>query len=440
MTRPVVAPGEVDPFYDTSTVTPVREGEILRTQQASYSGIFGDAALALPDSVDKIMYTTRDASGALTPVTGYVLEPAVPWRGEGERPTVVIVRGTVGQGDHCAPSRNWPLDGQPDPVNTGRFVNLEGLYDMVFADQGIRVVVTDLVGMGTQGTHTYMNRDDQAHAMLDAARAARTLVESRGGRFGQVGLYGHSQGGGASAAAAEAQPTYAPDINLAAAYASAPPADLDEVQRNIDGSDLVGAIGFTINGLLARYPSLAPIIEANVTPEGKDVLTRVSQMCTNDIMEEFGFQNTRQWITGERSLTELTRAFPETKAAMDDQVIGTGRPRVPVMIVSGPYDRNVAYGQAKHLAQTWCAKGVDVVYRDDFLPELGALGEYNHVAQAVSGGSFGIPFIVNAFYGRGPAAGTTCTNFNGNTGSSVADSSSALSSMPLSSGLMSSMP
>ena len=126
------------------------------------------------------------------------------------------------QGDQCAPSRNWPLDNQPDPPASGRTVALEGLYDLIWASQGVRVVVTDYVGMGTPGLHTYMNRLDQAHAVLDAARATRTLVGEDGGTFGKVGFYGHSQGGGAAAAAAEEMSSYAPDLDIAGAYASAP--------------------------------------------------------------------------------------------------------------------------------------------------------------------------------------------------------------------------
>ena len=103
------------------------------------------------------------------------------------------------------------------------------------------------------------------------------------------------------------------------------------------------------------------------------------------------------------------------------------------MIVSGRYDQNVAYDQAKVLARAWCAKGVPVVYRDDILP---AIATYNHVAQAVSGGAFGIPFVIDAFHGRMPAQPTVCTNFDGNLGSSAADLSSAVSSLPLSSGFV----
>lgn len=96
VTQGPVKPGALDPFYETSSVTPSRVGEILRTQPAPYSGILGNKSPGLPTSVDKIMYTAEGSDAKLTPVTGYILEPTVPWRGEGPRPTLVIVRGTVG--------------------------------------------------------------------------------------------------------------------------------------------------------------------------------------------------------------------------------------------------------------------------------------------------------------------------------------------------------
>ena len=88
-----------------------------------------DLDYPLPSSVTKVLYSTTDMHGNPIPVSGYMVEPSVPWTGAGERPTVVIGRGTVGQGDQCAPSRNWPLENQADPFTSGRLVNLEGLYD-----------------------------------------------------------------------------------------------------------------------------------------------------------------------------------------------------------------------------------------------------------------------------------------------------------------------
>ena len=260
--------GDHDAFYDTDGVTTTTPGEILKTETVPYNPAPRGMKGYVPKTVDRIMYTTTNAHGELTPVTGYIMEPRTEWKGKGERPTVIIGRGTVGQGDKCAPTRNWPLHNLQDPVQSGRGVNLEGIYDVAFAKYGVRVIVTDYIGMGTDEVHTYMNRLDQAHAMIDAGRAARNIVEKNGGKFGKVAFYGHSQGGGASTAAVEEAPNYGKDLDVAGAYASAPPADLNAVQQNIDGSDLMGAIGFTINGMLARYPELRPLLEEHLNEEG----------------------------------------------------------------------------------------------------------------------------------------------------------------------------
>ncbi|MEO5310704.1 alpha/beta fold hydrolase [Corynebacterium sp. c24Ua_83] len=376
--------------------SPAEAAQITKREKVAYSNVFGDLHMRLPKTVDRIENTTTTSEGKETQVSGYIVEPIVEWKGKGPRPTVVIGRGTVGQGDQCAPSKNWPLDGQPDPIKAKRAVNLEGIYDWVFASKGVRVVVTDYIGMGTPGIHTYMNRDDQAHAMLDAARAA-------GVGDGPVAFYGHSLGGGASAAAVEAAAEYAPELNVVGAYASAPPADLEAVQRNIDGSDLMGAIGFTINGLLERYPHLQPLLDKHLNDEGKQALKDLSTMCTGEITDKYGHKKTSEWTKSGKTLDELLKEMPEAREAMEDQRIGLKRPVAPVMVISGRHDKNVEYNQAKELARTWCEKGAQVEYRDDIMPPV---GEYNHFIQAVTGGACGIDFILKRF--RGEPLGRTC--------------------------------
>ena len=392
-----VEKGDKDPFYASVDVAGKKPGDVVRSKTSPYSRIFGNLDYKLPKTAKKIMYTSTTQNGQKVPVTGYVVEPIVPWKGKGARPTVVVGRGTVGQGDQCAPSRNWPLDRQPNPIAAKRAVNLEGIYDWVFANQGVRVVVTDYVGMGTEGLHTYMNRQDQAHAMIDAARAARNIVQSKGEKFGKVAFYGHSQGGGASAAAIEAVGQYAPELEAAGAYASAPPADLDAVQRNIDGSDLVGAIGFTINGLLERYPELQADLENQLNDKGRAVLEDLKTMCTKEISDKYGHQKTSMWTKDGKTLDELLKSMPRAQAAMEEQRIGKSKPATPVLIISGRHDLNVEYHQAKALAATWCSRGVPVVYRDDFLPKF---GEYNHFVQAITGAEFGVSFVMDRFNGR----------------------------------------
>lgn len=447
---PRVEKGDVDKFYDFGGVAPRTPGEILKKQTAPYSNLLGSTDSALPTEATKLMYTTTDANGKLVPVTGYVVEPTVPWRGKGPRPTLVVGRGTVGQGDQCAPSRNWPLDGQPAPIAADRAVNMEGLYDFAFSKYGVRVVVTDFIGMGTDPVHTYMNRLDQAHAMLDAARAVKNLVGEE--NFGTVGFYGHSQGGGASAAAVEEAANYytaAEQANIAGAYASAPPANLYEVARNIDGSDLSGAIGFAINGLVERYPDdgLEALLEKYLNDEGAKVLQNLKTECTTEIVSEpYAYMTTRDWSKDGSSLEELLLE-PDMKAAMDrmeEQRIGQGRPVAPVMIIGGRYDRQVEHKQSRNLAMKWCTvDNAPVIYRDDIMPQIED-GMPNHLAQAITGPLYGLSFMLDRFNGKELPQDQVCKNFSGNTsdrdgtdthGSGIS-MSSYLSSVPLSSHLV----
>ena len=434
------AEGQTDEsFYDTDGLDLNKPGEILKQQDAPYANQLGRRKSNLPTTATKIMYTTTDANGDLVPVTGYTVEPTVPWRGEGARPTVVIGRGTVGQGDHCAPSRTWPLDGQPDAYTTGPSGSTEGLYDYAFSRYGVRVVVTDLIGLGTPGVHTYMNRLDQAHAMLDAARAVDNLVGAE--NSGKIGFYGHSQGGGSSAAAIEEAANYytaEEQARVAGAYASAPPADPFQVMGTIDGSILSGAIGFAINGMAERYDDFDGLLDKYLSEEGQGILEDLSEECTDDITDEpYAYMSTDEWTKDGRSLTEILQE-PDMAPAMrrmEEQKIGKGTPIAPVMIISGRYDRIVAYEQARDLAKKWCTDGAKVVYRDDILPEIGD-GTPNHGQQSESGAVFGIPFMIGRFNDAPLRDSTVCSNFEGNQGSSAIDAGSSLSSLPLSSELV----
>ncbi|MFD4461232.1 alpha/beta fold hydrolase [Nocardia sp. NPDC058480] len=120
--------------------------------------------------------------------------------------------------------------------------------------RGIAVVVTDYHGLGTPATHDWLNRLAEAHAVLDAVRAAQRLAGTTIDSSGPVGLFGYSQGGGAAAAAAELQPTYAPELDLRGAYLGAPAVDPLAVLEAVDLMIGKGFIGFALNGLAADYP------------------------------------------------------------------------------------------------------------------------------------------------------------------------------------------
>jgi pimeloyl-ACP methyl ester carboxylesterase len=105
----------------------------------------------------------------------------------------------------------------------------ESLFIKGLIERGYAVALTDYQGLGTAGVHTYMNRVAQGRAVLDAVRAAQRLSGSGLSSLNPVGLVGYSQGGGASAAAAELAASYAPELKVKGAVAGAVPADLGAV-------------------------------------------------------------------------------------------------------------------------------------------------------------------------------------------------------------------
>ncbi|MFG2283508.1 lipase family protein [Streptomyces asoensis] len=374
----VVSRGVTIPaFYNPPAALPAADGTLIRSEPLplalSLPGLDGP----LPGTATRLMYKSTDSAGRPMAVTGAYIEPSARWTGSGARPLVVVAPGTMGQGDQCAASLGLE---HPLSVNSRTLsVGYEDLVVYRLLARGIAVVVTDYTGLGTTDRlHTYVNRIDEAHAVLDAVRAARSLDTASLTAGSRVALYGYSQGGGATAAAAELQPAYAPDVTLAGTYSGAPPADLVAVTKAIDGSDLAGALGWSVNGFLESDPALAPIADAHLNATGRAALKDLSTMCVGDALLAYNSAKSTAWTTDGRSLSDIIQSEPALKAFLADQRIGALAPASPVRVATGTADDLVPHAQARALAVAWCAKGVDVTYKPVILPGLGR-SILNHV-------------------------------------------------------------
>ncbi|WP_069770279.1 alpha/beta fold hydrolase [Streptomyces sp. LUP30] len=370
-TDAVVSRGVTIPtFYDPPASLPAADGALVRSEPLplalSLPGVDGP----LPGTATRLMYKSTDSAGRPMAVTGAYIEPSARWTGRGARPLVALAPGTLGQGDQCAASLGLE---HPLVVNGQTLsVGYEDLAIYRLLARGVAVVVTDYAGLGTTDRlHTYVNRVDEAHAVLDAVRAARSLDGTSLTAGSRVALFGYSQGGGATAAAAELQPSYAPDVVLAGTYAGAPPADLVAVTKAIDGSDLAGALGWSVNGFLESDPALRPIAEAHLNATGRAALKDLSTMCVGDALLAYNSARSTAWTTDGRSISEVVASEPALKAFLADQRIGAREPASPVRVATGTADDLVPHAQARALAVAWCAKGVDVTYKPVILPGVG---------------------------------------------------------------------
>ncbi|MBO2456097.1 triacylglycerol lipase [Actinomadura sp. LCR2-06] len=367
-------------FYNPPSALPAANGALIRTEALplglSLPGLDGRP---LPGKATRLMYKSTDSNGKPVAVTGAYIEPTAAWKGHGPRPLVALASGTMGQGDQCAPSYalQHPLTLTGDTMS----VSYEDLSIYRLLSTGAAVVVTDYVGLGaTDRLHTYVNRLDEGHALLDAARAAHAVPGASITARSKVGLYGYSQGGGASASAAELQPSYAPDVHLAGTYAGAPPADLTAVMKGIDGSALVGALGWSINGFAQSDPALRRIVDANINATGKAALKDISTMCVGDALLKYGFTSSTKWSVSGKPIAEILPSIPAAQAVLDKQRIGTLKPAGPVRLATGVKDDIVPHAQARRLAVDWCRRGGNVGYVPVDLPNLGDKTLLNHFA------------------------------------------------------------
>ncbi|WP_277831919.1 lipase family protein [Speluncibacter jeojiensis] len=351
-----------DAFYQPPSPLPAgAPGDVIRTEPSG----FPTTAIKGPVTTTKVMYLSRDTHDRPIAVTGTVFVPDGPWRGPGPRPLVVDGPGTQGQGDQCAPSKLFASGGE-----------YEAATIIPMLAEGYAVAVTDFEGLGTPGIHPYMNRLSQAHTVIDMGRAALRLGDPSIPKDAPVALWGYSQGGGAVASAVEQLPSYAPELHVVGGFVGAPPADLAATAKYIDGTALMGAIGYTTNGLVEDYPQIKPAVEAALNDKGRQFLEDVSTQCESETIAQFGFHHSSEFTSDGRSIGDHLTEEP-IKSVVDAQRIGLIKPTVPVFVTNSTSDDLVPPSNVEGLVHEWCALGADVTYREYALPHVAPVVDHS---------------------------------------------------------------
>ncbi|MET8422699.1 lipase family protein [Nocardia sp. NPDC004860] len=355
--EPVAAAG--DDFYLPPPLPPT-PGAIVRAEPAQVAFSAPGMPGVVPAAATRMMYVSSDTHDAPTAVVGTLLQPSVPWTGPGERPLIAYAGGTKGQGDQCAPSKLMTqVVGYQPPADITFEYDLLALYSLLA--RGMTVVVTDYHGLGTPDVHDYLNRKSQAYALLDAARAALQLPGTGLNPGTPVALYGYSQGGMASAGAAELQPSYAPELNVRGAYVGGPVVDDEYFIGYNDGRPSIApAFAWILNGIAADYPETRPILDAELNDTGKAILSDALGKCAVPASLAQLHPRTSEWTTSGEPLTAVIDRNPELKSAFDEQRIGTLTPSVPVLTASAMNDEGAPYVPVREMAAGWCGSGVPV--------------------------------------------------------------------------------
>lgn len=338
-------------FYEAPATIAGAPGDIIRSEPMTFA--IDPANLnSLVMTPTRVLYASTDRDGAKIAVSGTVLVPKTPWIGFGRRPVIGYAVGTQGLADRCAPSRQ-----QSEGFEYGS-IFIKGLIE-----RGYAVAITDYQGLGTAGVHTYMNREVQGHAVLDAVRAAQRLPGSGLSSSNPVALLGYSQGGGASAAAAELAVAYAPELRVKGAVAGAVPADLGAVATHLDGSLYAEFALYGVRGLAAGYDiDMDPYLNTR----GRQAMDEVEGNCVTDLAEHAFVRSADLSSTGTSFATLLSQE--PFKSVVAEQKIGRIKPAMPVLVTHSTLDDVIPYSVGRAMAKSWCAKGANVRFSPNLTP------------------------------------------------------------------------
>ncbi|MFF3154375.1 lipase family protein [Streptomyces sp. NPDC057910] len=318
-----------------------------------------------------VTYRSTTAKGAPNTVSGTVI---VPNDGRtGPRPVVTYAVGTVGLGDSCAPSANFPY---------GTAVEATLINQVV--QRGWAVAVTDYEGLGTPGDHTYTVGRAEGTAVLDAARAAERLGIPGLDANSPVGIMGYSQGGQASSWAAELHDSYAPDLKVKGTATGGVPADLMKVASSNDGGLGSGLIFMAAAGQDAAFPELN--LNSYLNPAGKALVDYFKNNCVAVDTTVGSFKHITD-LTVKNPLQQ-----PDWQARLAESKLGTHRPDAPVYLYHGTVDELIPYAVGQQLRSDWCARGTNVEWHA--LPLLG------HIGGVTVGGIPAANWLADRFAGR----------------------------------------
>ena len=368
-TEPLVT----DPFYQTpDPLVASPPGTVIRAER-----IVGQVGLPPLAVAYRVLYHSESITGADIAVSGTVTIPGQP-SPAGGYPIATWAHATDGLADQCAPSI---AGAQTVP------------YLAQLLDEGLIVAATDYQGLGTQGINPYLVGQSEGQAVLDAARAARNLVD--GAASDSVIIFGHSQGGQAALFAGQISATYAPDLFVVGVVAAAPVSNVAEFAPTVPGGNSDSLSMYAVMAFYAWSLTYGDLpLTAVFTPWAVSTTPALDQVCSDQVATTYAHVPTNQiftatWKDSAAIQTHLTQNEP-----------GMAHTSAPILVVQGTSDTIIPSSTTTNLVnQRLCRRQHDVV---DYQVFRGA----NHGTVVAVAQSNVLQWIAARFAGQ--PAPTTC--------------------------------
>ena len=257
----------------------------------------------------------------------------------------------------CDPSKNYLYDGS----QSNTIVSVEMLYIELFVALGYIVASPDFEGPD----EAFGASPLAGMVTLDGIRAVNNFhwaLELTSPNPVVAGT-GYSGGSIASGWAAQLQPTYAPELNIAVWSLGGVVSNLTAVFENIDGTFAAGYVPPVISGL--RKPSaygetLNPVIEQIITPLGASYLDYTDTHCQTDDLEFFSGKTLL--TTDVQTLGPGLLTDPTIASILEGTLLGTIKPSAPLYVLQGLNDEVIPYDTVTEAVNNWCSMGASVTF------------------------------------------------------------------------------
>jgi hypothetical protein len=330
-----------------------------------------------------VLYKSQSVNGTGDVVTGTVIVPTSLWLSLTPRPVVDFAVGTQGLSHASAPSEQLVAGSEYEAGNIADALK-----------KGWAVEVTDYAGYTNGGVPDYIVGQSEGHAVLDLDLAAQQIPGVGLSASAQTVTWGYSQGGGASAWAAQLAPSYAPSIKLVGDASGGTPSDLVAVADNLNGSAFAAFALYAIIGLNADYPSqinLSTYTNAKGTSAIKSALSDGLPAATL----QFAGANIDSYTVNNPATSspwtlDQLLAIPSIASAVSAQALGGTPITVPVYQYHASSDEIVPLAQDQALNKLYCSEGV----KDDWVQYSG-----DHITVDSNAASNVVTWIGNRFSG-----------------------------------------
>ncbi|KAM5341464.1 hypothetical protein ACJ41O_014495 [Fusarium nematophilum] len=223
------------------------------------------------------------------------------------------------------------------------------------------------------------------HATLDALRAVHKIANADGGI--NTAIWGYSGGSIATLAAAELQPHYAPELQIAGVALGGLVDDISADLDNLNKSPIAGTLIAFLLGITAQYPDARRYLENRLIPDTKSDFLSARHINVADAVKKFSGQDIYAYFTG--GAADLRDPILQALFGRQAKLGHRGAPRIPIFVYKAIGDQYCPVAQTDATVNRMCSAGADISY------ERNTVGE--HVSEIENGKPRAFGWLGNVF-------------------------------------------